>query len=169
MDRGAHHSWRALILMGACILINSCSADGATRPSASSFLRLTPNLVINRAAVNGRLISAFIYYNDQAPNERLFILADSGLAASAGEISGHRMVAAVLQAERVAGLRSLPWVDSIVLGSDDAKLGADAWPWGVDSIDADLVHSQLLVQGSGVNIAVLEMALIARIPILLRE
>jgi subtilisin len=56
----------------------------------------------------------------------------------------------------VAALRNLAWVDSVVIGTDAIHPASDVLPWGVDSIDAEVVHSQLNNKGGGVLIAFID-------------
>lgn len=157
MSIARSHSSRIAALARIILFVAPLScADPPSAPRPSAPISLGENLVINPAVRRGPQRSAFIYYRSSAPPNRLFMIADSGFASSAGEIDGQRLIAAVIHPQRYLHLRNFPWVDSVVLGTDEARIGTDTIPWGVDTIDADLVHSQVLSEGSGVKVAVLD-------------
>jgi hypothetical protein len=88
----------------------------------------------------GPFVSVFVKYGQNAPSGRLNVLSTLG-SRVAGDIARRKVIAAEVPPGAVERLKRLPWVRSVEVGNDDNRPEEELVPWGVDSIDADVVHS----------------------------
>ena len=168
---------RFLVLGGFLVaLVASCvsepvapdsgSAGEALLPVASVLERRSVDFDVDPNAEPG--VSVYIRYDQaSAPSARVANMMDRG-ARFASDFPEISTIAAVYPEERIEELRRLSWVVEVRRGDDtgrtasaeappivDAMARSQLLPWGVDHINADLVH-QSGNRGGGVTVAMLD-------------
>lgn len=145
-----------------------CSSDRlltstAPRSEVGAFPNVemvTPTIARNLSS-KGAFHSVYIFYKSTAPTDRLQRIASGG-ARIAGElrtITTQRVIASIVPEDRIDLVRRLPWVDSVLVASDDAAPLGDVRSWAFDTNGAGFgyVQDTLGYDGNGVKVAVIDL------------
>lgn len=155
--------------------LSACSAEIATPPDTESH-RSTPSLASLHDTRDGpsfatnpdarQGVSVFIKYDAaRAPLDRVEQIMGRE-ASFTGDVESMATLAAILPEDRIKEVTALSWVRRVERGTDSGRPGvaaphdraaemAQAVPWGVGHIQADLVH-QGGNRADGITVAILD-------------